>query len=494
MSSLVKKLLKKPRVSKLLSRSAIYALGDLMTKGARYITIPIFVACLTAEDIGIYSVLQAITMICWALTTLGFGAAVRRYYASSDGKTDDNLIAKLWQIRLLLGAIPAAFLIGLLPLFGNGLFPNTPLIWVAVAIATGYLRAGTDTIESWYIIRQEPVAYRTFTFLKFLTTTILVLTFVVAMGWGVLGAIAGEAIGALAWCIIAGMIAFKQRGTSSENASETSLRTIFRYSLPIIPHAVCLWMLVSIDRIILQQYVSEAAIGVYEIAYMYAALMMVVATAINASWLPDFFRTGDDKDGPAKYAKTANVYFSCVFAFGCMLSILAPDLIALATWGKAAYQDASSHARIVLLGIGCQTLVVAFSQPLFFTKRTATLAATSATGVLVNLIANYFLDPWLGVQGAAWSTVLAYGTMFFCLAMVVHNTYRIPWNYVGLAGCAIVFACLSLNPVFDQGRTLYGTLTRLAFSLLVGAAVLGWFRWTQKNCWNRAQLSVSETT
>ena len=99
-----------------------------MTKGARYITIPIFVACLTVADIGTYSVLQAITMICWAVSTLGFGAAVRRYYSDSEGVTDDLLIGTLWRIRLIFAAIPVGLAAVGVWLFANSLEPLLRLI------------------------------------------------------------------------------------------------------------------------------------------------------------------------------------------------------------------------------------------------------------------------------------------------------------------------------------------------------------------------------
>ena len=481
MSKLVSKFLNNAAVGKLLSRSGIYALGDLMTKGARYITIPIFVACLTIDEIGVYSVLQAITMICMAVSALGFGAAVRRYYSDSAGRVDDRMVGRLWKLRLVVAAFPLAVIGCVCWLFSNSLFPAVPIGWVLLALLTGYLRAGTEAVESWYVIRQEPVKFRTFTFLKFLSTTALVLLLVVGFGYGVFGALVGEAISALAWCAIAGVIAMKPHRVPQDiDQPETPLRQVLRYSIPVIPHAVFMWVLVSFDRIILQQYVPKQELGVYEIGYLYAALMIVIATAINASWLPDFFRTGDHKDGPSKYARTADIYFSCVFAFGCALAVLAPEFIAIITLGREGYADSIDYARIVLLGIACQSLVIALAQPLFFTKRTITLALISGTGVLVNIVSNYLLVPSIGARGAAWSTVFAYGTMVIALWAVVHCTYRIPWNYWGLAGCVVLFSCVCLNPLFDTGIGLYGAMARLASVLAAGIAIVAWFRWTQR--------------
>lgn len=478
---------------RLLSRSAIFALGDLLTKGAKYITLPIFVAVMTVQEVGVLGIFQAVSMICWAIATLGFGAAVRRFYRDGNGQTDELLIGRLWLIRLLLASIPIS-IVGLVAwFFGNKYFPSMPLTWVFMAICTGYLRAGTDVVESWYIIREEPVTYRTFTFLRFLTTTSLVLLLVVGLKYGVFGAIIGELVGAAAWCLIAGYLALVPHRSPKADASQTSqsdlaknespsksLRQIFRYSLPIIPHASFLWMLVTLDRLILQQYVDNASIGVYEVAYLYASLLIVVATAINSAWLPDFFRTANDENGPKRFARTADLFFACVIGCGIGLSLVSPDAIALLTGGREAYVDVGRLSRIILIGTVFQCFFMAFAQPLFYTGRTMTLAMVSGLGVAVNVIANLVLIPKLGTMGSAWATAAAYGAMVIAMIVIVHNTYRVPWNFLGIIGAGIGFLTLTLlAPLGTEPAWSRFTLRLICAAMSLGL-VFGWFKFSRK--------------
>ena len=475
------RILKSTPAGKLLSRSAIYALGDLLTKGARYITLPIFVAVLTVDEIGMLSILQAVSMICWAIATLGLGAAVKRFYHDTDGATHDLLIGRLWTLRLILAAIPISLLALIAWTGGAQFFPAVPITWVLLAILAAYLRAGTDVLESWYIIREEPIKFRTFTFIRFLTTTLLVLGLVVIAKWGVFGVVLGETIGFGIWCAISGYLAWRpHRKRESNEFQRTSLGPIFRYSLPIIPHAVFLWSLVTIDRIILQQYVDREVIGIYEIAYLYGSLLIIVAAAINVAWLPDFFRTAAQDDGPQKYGKTSDLYFGCVLACGAMLSILAAELIGLLTSFRAIYSSAIDVSRIVLLGTMLQALFIALSQPLFFTGRTGLLACVSGFGLTLNVIANVLMVPKLGITGAAWATVIAYGGMSIVMWVIVNVNYRIPWNYLGLIGCGSLFAVICILAPLGSEIGWTNLLWRLVAVAIVCSAIFAWFRFSRK--------------
>lgn len=482
-------------VQRLLSRSAFYALGELLTKGARYITFPIFIAVLTVEEVGVLSIVQAVSMICWAIATLGFGAAVKRFYRDSDGVADETIVGRLWGIRLVLAAVPVSILAGVVYFVGDRYFSGIPLGWILLALLGGYLRAGTQIIEAWYIIREELVKYRAFTFLRFLTTTGLILLLVVMMKWGVYGAILGETIGAAVWCAIAGVIAlapyFRDRNAGAIEQPQ-SLKPILRYSLPVIPHAVFLWMLLSVDRVILQQHVAKQDIAVYEITYMLAFLLMIVASAINAVWLPDFFRTADKQHGPANYARTANIFFSCVLAGACAISLFAPDLIALFTGYRAEYSGAASLCRVLVIGTCCQSMFIAFSMPLLFTGRTGVLSLVSGLGVSLNVVFNLRLIPEIGTMGAAWATVIAYAGMCVAMLLIVHFAYRIPWNYTGLVMGMVGFVALALVQPTGEGSSFANLLLRLVIAIVVGGGMFVWFQFSHRFHVCRPAISESD--
>ena len=75
--------------------SLIYAFGDLLTKGARIVLIPYYMASLTKAEIGLWSVLQVAVLATWTLLAFGFGAAIQRFYHDYKDR-GDAFVASLW--------------------------------------------------------------------------------------------------------------------------------------------------------------------------------------------------------------------------------------------------------------------------------------------------------------------------------------------------------------------------------------------------------------
>ncbi len=419
-------------VRRLLSHSVVYGIGDLLTKMARYILVPIYIAVMTPADIGQMAVLYAVMMVCWAFSCLGLGAVVRRFYLpqvgiASGNHSDSHLpsggdidvgedpmvmsrrdawVGGLWWTRLFVAIVPTLGLCAVASAYSEQLFPLVPLNLVIAACFAGYLRASTDTVESWLIIREEPVRYRLLTFSQFTLTTTLILVAVFGLSMGLAGVIFGELIAAALWTIVTGIIV-----TRSQRPSIRDVRwsQAFRYAWPIVPHTVFMWLLVSGDRVILQYYVPSTEIGIYEVAYVFGSMLMVVAQGLRAAWLPDYFRTAERPDGMVRYARLTNLYLLAVFTGASAIVLFCPELIRFI--GRGAYEESVPLCRIVIIGVTWFACFVAFNQPLLLRGKTAILAILSASGVVLNFSLNFALIPSIGTTGSAIATVAAYAFM-----------------------------------------------------------------------------------
>ena len=407
-------------VRRLLSHSVVYGIGDLLTKMAKYILVPIYIAVMTKSEIGQLAILQAMMMVCWALSNLGLGAVVRRFYLPQAGKakvesTDhstessddrDDWVAGLWWVRLLVALVPTSALCLVAATFSQQLFPLVPTALVVAACITGYLRASTDIVESWFMIREEPVRYRLLTFSQFSLTTTLILIAVFGLSLGLPGVIYSELIAAATWTLVTGFIVSRSRNPSIQRIPWSE---IFRYAWPVIPHGVFMWLLVSGDRLILQHYETSAAIGVYEVAYVLGSVLMVVAQGLRAAWLPDYFRTAMQPDGMARYVRLTNLYLLAIFSGSAGIILFCPELIQLV--GGQEYAEAVALCRILTIGIAWFACFIAFNQPLLLKGRTGVLALLSGLGVMLNFALNLLLVPTYGTTESAIATVAAYSSM-----------------------------------------------------------------------------------
>ena len=485
----------KPRTLKrFFSHAAIYGLGDLLTKFARYILIPIYIAVMTRAEIGELAVLQATTMICWAVSCLGLGAAVRRFYlvhsdggkseteseVQVEGETDghhpdemdealtkqrDAWVAGLWWSRLGAALLPMAAVFFVVWQYSEVAYASIPLWMVLVACSTGYFRASSDIVEAWYAIREEPMKYRTLTFCQFLLTTVLILTFVLWFSMGVRGVILGECIAVVIWTLTTGVIVTRNQWPSFSNLE---LKKVFRYSSPWVPHAVFMWLLVSGDRILLQQFVPHEQIGLYEVAYLFGSVLMVIASGLRAAWLPDYFRTANSPGGQQRYTNLTRFYMLAVFGGAFATISFCSEAILL--FGGVNYAGSVLPCKIVTIGITCFACFIAFNQPLLLKQKTLLLACWSFSGVAVNVCVNLLLIPKYGICASATATVAAYAVMMFGVLITCKVKFATPAPLATLLmGFTILALMAWLTHSIDDGSWQVVCAKAVLLVIFVGA-------------------------
>ena len=418
--------------------SLIYAVGDLLTKGARIVLIPYYMACLSKQEIGQWSVLQAIIIATWTLLALGFGAAIQRFY-HDQGEDGDAFATSLWFARLGISTLPAIALAAAGYMYADQFSETLTVPLVMMAVAAGYFRASLNVAEQWFIIRQQPTAYRTFTFCQFLTTTLLTIVFITGMDLGVAGAIGAELVSCFIWTIISGYL-LTRRARPRRNLIRWS--EVFFYCLPALPHMFFMWGMSGVDRLLLERQVPAADLGEYQIGYLLASVVSIGAMAMRSAWLPTFFKDSNTANQRSQFGKTSTLFFYVVILSALATFVFAEEIVMLfALASSNRFDRAAEILRIVVAGNMGLSIFIGFNQPLFYERRIGVLAAISGGGLMLNLILNIVLIPPMGIFGAAIATVITYLAVAACLMVVIRNLYQVRWMPLKLV-TFVVAACI----------------------------------------------------
>jgi O-antigen/teichoic acid export membrane protein len=430
--------------SRFFRSTLIYAVGDLLTKGARIVLIPYYIHSLTKDEIGLWAVLQVVVLATWTLLAFGFGAAIQRFYNDYEDR-GDQFVSSLWWSRMMLSLLPAIALGALGYFYATRWSEATMTVpLILMAVAAGYFRASLNLTEQWFIIQEKPAAYRTFTFLQFLTTMLLNFLFISGFGWGVTGAIGAELVSCMVWCgVSAGLLARAAR--PQRNLIRWS--ELFIYCLPAMPHAFFMWGMSGVDRVILERQVNIGQIGEYHIGYLLASVVSIVALAMRSAWLPSFFRDSNTDSQRAQFGKTATLFFHLIIF--CTLGgfLFADEIVALfAAFSTKKFGLAADVLRIVVIGNAGLAIFIGLNQPLFYERRIGLLATISGVGLAVNVAMNLMLIPSYGVFGAAWATLVTYLVIGVAILVTVSKLYGIRWElsklflFLAVAGAAGMLA------------------------------------------------------
>lgn len=462
-------------VGRFLRFTLIYGVGDLLAKGARIILIPFYLSVMTKAEIGELAVLQAISFCCWTLLGFGMSFAVQKFYVQyqdqgQDQGHGDALASSLWLARWI-GGLP---FFALTMLLGWGFYhvsgESIALYLILAAITAGYLRGGINIVEFWLNIREEPLAYRAFTFGQFLLTTILIIYFVAGRGWGVAGVVLGELTSYSLFMVFSGVLLFKR---AMPQLNIVNWREIFAYCLPVLPHAFFMGGLMGADRLILNQFVDRSEIGIYSIGFLLGSSLSIVIQSMRAAWLPAYFKNAQSADSHQQFGKIASIYFVATFFAALCGIFFAPEIVTLfSSTSTASYARSARVMQLILLGFVSMAVFLAVNQPLFYERKTGLLSMISGTGLLVNIVVNFSLIPLIGIWGAVTANIAAYSVMAVATLMVTRKIYNIQWETAALLQSTVVFLVFSGIAWGLPPETIVWLIPLKAIVLLVFVALI----------------------
>ncbi|MFC1791599.1 lipopolysaccharide biosynthesis protein, partial [Gemmatimonadota bacterium] len=374
--------------------SSIYVLGGVSAKFAKFLLIPIYVRFLTPTEVGIVIWLEALTFAMGRFLTFGLGQAIKRFYVDySDERDADAFSAAIfWVGFVLAGAVGGLMVIGAWH-WDAGLSEELSSRYLMLAIVIGVLQSNLGAPMQRFVARQEPGKHSLFELLHFVTTTGLIIYFVVVERMGVAGVLLGQVVGGVAWNGVAAVIMTKPAGLRFR---WEEISRAFRYGLPALPHLLFTWGITFVDRPILERYVSLAALGVYGIGYQLASVMPVLTNSILNAWIARFFRTADHDHGPAEYARTLTYLLSIVLAVALGLVVFAPEVVAVLTTDE--YLESATILRLVALGLIFHGTYQALLLVLFFVQKTQWVSTATGVAFFVNIDLPALARSWASLS------------------------------------------------------------------------------------------------
>ena len=112
-------------------------------------------------------------------------------------------------------------------------------------------------------------------------------------------------------------------------------------------------MLTSLDRIILERYVTLDVIGIYNVAYTIAFAMNMVIQSFYRAFEPNIFQKYTDCGNGVEFVsymrRMNNIYNFALYALALLLSLFAKEALVIVTSEK--YYSAAVYVPPVLVGV-----------------------------------------------------------------------------------------------------------------------------------------------
>ena len=258
--------------------------------------------------------------------------------------------------------------------------------------------------------------------------------------------------------------------------SPSILRELLRFGLPFVPSAAALLLINLSDRLLLKFFLGKDPVGILQILFRFCLPMQMLTRVFRTAWAPGILAIPDRAEARTVVARTTTYFSAGATLLLLALSTFARDLILLGCGSKASeYLPAQGVIPIVTLAFLFSGIYIILTAGVYAEGRSRMLPLVVGLGASVNVGFNLLLIPRLGVLGAAWSTLAAYGVMVLFLYLYTRRFYPVAYEYARLAKVAvaggIVFLVVS---GFVPDASPSGIATRCILLLAYPLILWGW--------------------
>lgn len=418
----------------LFSGSAVYLISNICSAAIPFALLPILTRYLTQEEYGQVAMFQTLLGALGAFVGLNVvGAAGRKYYDNPSEQPSRELREYITTCLLIL-LISALICMAVLGLASTrlALWLSIPAGWVWLAVL---VCASTTLVQlrlgQWQV-RKQALKYGMLQIAHSGLNLVLSLLLVVWLIWGAEGRVQAQVISAAIFAFIALVWLWKDCLLAAPRNWVVHGREALRFGVPLIPHVAGGFLLISVDRFVINDQLGLAPAGIYMVAVQLSMAMILVFDALNKAYVPWLFeRLNRDKHKEKqKIVRLTYVWYAVIFIIVALAFLIGPYLVTLIAGEE--YQEAGSVIGWLALGQGFTGMYLMVTNYIFYSKRTGSLSLVTLSSGMLNVILLVLLIPFMGLKGAAISFCLANATRFLLTWWLAHMQHPMPW-----------FSCLS---------------------------------------------------
>nr|WP_256490596.1 flippase [Haladaptatus sp. AB643] len=464
------------------------------------ITTPILYRLLEPKGVGIYTTVLSVFSMFMILVSSGITDGVRKFLAEDRDMDcwEEHVVGFYFRLALLL-SVAGSIVLALCAWFGlvKQVFgPDfEPYFYIlALLVMTQQFRAYSRRTLMGFGLERYSEPLKIVQQVVFLAVALPL----VKLGFGVGGALAGKIVGGALVAVIGMILVTRQvslSGVVRKTPNEFPRRTMLTFNSLSIVLIFLLMSLYHVDILMLQLISgSNEQVGYYRAALKLAEFLWFIPMALQTVFvhsMSELWSNGETERISKLSALTTRYTFLLTGVMA--LGLAALSNVAVPVYFGKEYMPAVTPLILLLpgaLGFAVARPILAISQGKGNLKYPI-LATGTAAGM--NFVLNLLLIPRYGMQGAAISTSIGYGSMFI---FHIWSARRVGFNPLSDArlGRVLVTTILSAPPIFvlanwlDVRPLIFGIHVPLSLVTVppLGLAVFAFF------CFATGALGVSE--
>lgn len=456
-----------------LKNSFFYTIASVLQGFIGFLLLPLYTRYLSPLDYGVLALVTSFIGILASIITLQIHAGVPRFVIKF--QKDENRAKIYFTSIFLLISIILVLSCVIINIFGETIvrivFSNKNNISYAPFFQIGTLILLPTLLASVGMLLLQTLEYGH----KFLLVTIIQvvanlffgLFFVIFLKTGVSGVLWAQFIGAACGLIFTIWFIRDWFKLTLQKLPIQDIRDSLRYSLPIIPHTLSIYIYMQSNRLILQRYVPLADIGVYSIADTFASILLIIINSANSAYTPIFLKLAEDNRRRAQdeTKKFIEIWWVVIMVIFMGYLLLSGYLVRLMT--RPSFYPSIPLIPILAFAYIFRGLYCFNTNSLFFIEKTKYIPVITVTAAVLNVLLNLIFIPKFGIFAAAWITVISYFITFIVSYYFSRKFFPIFYPWKNMSKIAILLFSSYIIVIFWDALLHQHILLNLSFRILI---------------------------
>lgn len=404
------------KYTRLLTNTAIFTVGKLLSKLLVFFMVGLYTACLTREE---FSSAELITGMANLLIPLACAGITEGIFRSAAAKTGDK--EAFFTNGLLVYGVGSVIFLALTPLLGLLPFFEGS-VWL---IATYVVVANLHSVVSQYLCAVGRT--KLFAGQGILNTVIVIglnILFLPILDLGVTGYVGSIVLADLLTTVFLVAVTRLWRSVKPRSVSWETVRSMLKFCLPLVPTTLFWWITGVSDRYMVAWMCSAELNGLYTAAYKIPNLLIYAISIFDSAWKLSVSAEEDPEACSEFYSRVWRVYTTLAFLGGGGLILFSRFFAEILF--ASAFEDAWVYIPTLTLATVFTALCTFLSSVYFVSKKTMGSMLTAMAGAALNVILNFLLIPRFGAMGASVATFASYFAV--CILRLVTVRRLIPFK------------------------------------------------------------------
>lgn len=232
--------------------------------------------------------------------------------------------------------------------------------------------------------------------------------------------------------------------------SSSKLKDMLKYSVPLIPNMLMWWLILSMNRPVLEKAIGVAAVGLFGVAIRIPDIIQLFYNFFHEAWIVTAVEQYNQPDFKSYFNKVIQL-LTCLQSLICLGVMLFGQLL-FDLFINERYSEALQYVPILCISMIFSNLATFLSSIFNANKKTKYIFYSVVIVAAVAAVLNITLIPSIGIWGACIALLVAQisatvSRVFFVDKFV--KIQNISFHLLNIAVCIIgAFAFKIDNPLY----------------------------------------------